>query len=825
MNCANCGSETSQDDRFCSACGTPLTQQPSAPPLAPGEGTANEDADRQPETSGTAAAQAGPPSLQEQVQTLQTTLYGLRGEVRRNAERLRVMERMFGIPDGLPAPRQPAQPQPTASQPAGTQATGQPVTTSEALPAVQHVVAAATPPLAPASQQAASGWTGPIGPWQRVQSLDWEWLFGGNWLARIGVVALIVGVGFFLKLAFDNQWIGEIGRVVLGIIGGLALLGLGEFWRRRYPALAQPLTGGGLAILYLAVYAAFSLYELIPPLPALGFFFLVTIAAAGLALRYEAVAIAVIGILSGFATPLLMADQQLSDQRVLLPYVLVLDLGVLALATFRNWRWFTLLGLIGSLLLFQFWREELDPGLLLAEVGLTVIFLIFVGATTLFHLLWRRTPGRFDQSLVMLNGMAYFLWSLDVMSGDLGEWMGGFAVILALFYGLLGYGILLRHREQVLHSLFAIGLALVFLTVAVPLQLDGPWVGVAWAVEGTVLIWLANVLGMPHFRLFALGAFAVMIVRVLVFDSLQVFGDAGFRSFLNFYTVTYAAAIVACYVAAYLLYREGVDRRSPEGERSIGSISSILESLQWVLFPALLTAGTVILTVGIPGQSDGVWTSVAWAVEGVALIGLSLRLGLVELRLFGLGVLAVTVVRLLAFDTFDVDSMLFRPIVNERFLAFAVGIAAFYLSAYALWRLPQRHVDPRERFLAPVMLTAASFLTLWVLSAEVIASVDSDYFDVPAGIADNVISLSLSILWAVYAGILLVAGITLRNRWVRLAGLGLLAIPIIKLFVFDTFDLEREYRVAAYLGLGAILVVGGFLYQRYSRVIRGFLLE
>ena len=819
MNCANCGSETSQDDRFCSECGTPLTQQPGAPPLAPGEGTANEDADRQPETSGTAAAQAGRPGLQEQVQTLQTTLDGLRGEVRRNAERLRVLERMFGVPDGLPAPQQPAQPQPTGSQPAATQAAGPPVTTSEALPPVQHVVTAATPPLAPASQQAASGWAGPAGPWQRVQSLDWEWLFGGNWLARIGVVALIVGVGFFLKLAFDNQWIGEIGRVVLGIIGGLALLGLGEFWRRRYPVLAQPLTGGGLAILYLAVYAAFSLYELIPPLPALGFFFLVTLAAAGLALRYEAVAIAVIGILSGFATPLLMADQQLSDQRVLLPYVLVLDLGVLALATFRNWRWFTLLGLIGSLLLFQFWREELDPGLLLAEVGLTVIFLIFVGATTLFHLLWRRTPGRFDQSLVMLNGMAYFLWSLDVMSDDLGQWMGGFAVILALFYGLLGYGILLRHREQVLHSLFAIGLALVFLTVAVPLQLDGPWVGVAWAVEGTVLIWVSNLVGISQFRLFAAGAFAILIVRVMIIDSIQVFDEAGLRPFLNYYTVTYAAAIASCYVGAYLLYREGMHRRGPEEERPA------LESLQSFLFPVLLVAGTVILTVGIPGQSNGVWTSITWAVEGVALIGLSLRLGLVELRLFGLGVLAVTVVRLLAFDTFDVDYMLFRPVINERFLAFAVGIAAFYLSAYALWRLPQRHVDPRERFLAPVMLIAASFLTLWVLSAEVIASVDSDYFDVPARIADNVISLSLSILWAVYAGVLLVAGIRLRNRWVRLAGLGLLAIPIIKLFVFDTFDLEREYRVAAYLGLGAILVVGGFLYQRYSRVIRGFLLE
>ena len=204
---------------------------------------------------------------------------------------------------------------------------------------------------------------------------------------------------------------------------------------------------------------------------------------------------------------------------------------------------------------------------------------------------------------------------------------------------------------------------------------------------------------------------------------------------------------------------------------------------------------------------------------------LSFRMGLIELRAFSVGVFVITIIRLLAFDTLSVDGDLFKPVINERFLAFAVGVGALYLAAYALWRWREVYFHQQERYLFPGFLAAANFLTLWILSAEIIASVDSAYFDVPADVAGNVISLSLSILWAVYAALLMVLGIVKRWRWVRTAGLALLAVPILKLFVFDTFSLEREYRVVAYLGLGLLLVAGGFLYQRYSRVIRGFLLE
>ena len=135
-------------------------------------------------------------------------------------------------------------------------------------------------------------------------------------------------------------------------------------------------------------------------------------------------------------------------------------------------------------------------------------------------------------------------------------------------------------------------------------------------------------------------------------------------------------------------------------------------------------------------------------------------------------------------------------------------------------------LPPNEaRILVPALLIAANVLTLWLLSAEVITSVDSDFFGVPARLVGNVMSLSLSILWATYAALLVVVGIITSSKVIRLAGLGLFAIPIIKLFVSDVFQLEQGYRVAAFLGLGGILVAGGFLYQRYSRIIRGFLLE
>ncbi len=99
----------------------------------------------------------------------------------------------------------------------------------------------------------------------------------GKWFAVIGIIALIFGVSFFLKFAFENNLIGVTGRVMLGLGAGLVLLVVGDYLARResYRAYSFYLTGGGLALLYLSIYAAFNFYQLISQYGAFGFMILV----------------------------------------------------------------------------------------------------------------------------------------------------------------------------------------------------------------------------------------------------------------------------------------------------------------------------------------------------------------------------------------------------------------------------------------------------------------------------------------------------------------------------------------------------------------------
>jgi uncharacterized membrane protein len=169
--------------------------------------------------------------------------------------------------------------------------------------------------------------------------------------------------------------------------------------------------------------------------------------------------------------------------------------------------------------------------------------------------------------------------------------------------------------------------------------------------------------------------------------------------------------------------------------------------------------------------------------------------------------------------------------VNERFLAFIIAIAATYLAVYLMWR--NRAKMPEWATPGSTLLVAANFLTLWVFSFEVwdyfgnlLALLRTGKYIGPslAGLR-NAQNLSLTALWAIYAVILLVIGIRWRKRWLRLGALALLLVSIIKVFVYDVWTLETVYRILALVGLGILLLVSGYLYQRYSKRIRGFLVN
>jgi uncharacterized membrane protein len=191
-----------------------------------------------------------------------------------------------------------------------------------------------------------------------------------------------------------------------------------------------------------------------------------------------------------------------------------------------------------------------------------------------------------------------------------------------------------------------------------------------------------------------------------------------------------------------------------------------------------------------------------------------------QLRSYGYGVFALMSGHLLIFRT-GIEISRHSPVFNERFLAFLIGMAAAYAAAYLLSR--SRDSFPDWRTPASTLIVGANFLTLWLLSFEVWGYFESQQATRLLMEGRSIQHLSLTALWALYAVILLAVGIVRRSRPVRVAGLGLLALPIIKLFVYDVFALEQVYRIIAFVGLGVILLASAYLYQRYSKAIKGFI--
>ena len=497
------------------------------------------------------------------------------------------------------------------------------------------------------------------------------------------MVALILGVAFFINLAIDRGWLGERERAILGVVAGLALLAAGEYFRNRYPVWAQTVAGGGVAVLYLAVYGAFALYGLIPPVVALASFALITLGGVLLSLRHESVGLAVFSIFGGFATPLLL-QKELPDERLLLAYVLVLDMGVLALASFRNWRWFTLLAWIGSLILFGFWMEELEPATPLAEIGITAIFLVFAGATIAFHIVRRQAAGMLDLALVTVNAIAYWLISYALLYDDYRPWMGGFTALLAAFYVLLVAGCQLRGEEQPTLRPYVAALAAGFAALAVPLQFEGPWISMAWGVEAVALVGLSIKFRMRELRRFGYLVFIVSAVWLLAVESPGAFRD-DLTPFLNLYMLSYAAAIALPALAGYLLHRS----------------RETLEPWERMAIPVAAVWAAIFAAIAVPLQLDGIWVSVAWAVEAAALVWLSFPLRLRQLRWFGYLVFAVSAVRLLSSDTPAALNEDLTPFLNLYMLSYAAAVALPALAGYLLHRFREA-LAPRERAAIPV---------------------------------------------------------------------------------------------------------------------------
>jgi uncharacterized membrane protein len=376
------------------------------------------------------------------------------------------------------------------------------------------------------------------------QGGELEKKIGQYWLNRVGIAAMLIGVSYFLKYAFENNWIGAGGRVAIGLLAGTGLVLWSERFRTKgYRAFSYSLKAVGIGTLYLSLWGAFQVYHLIPAAAAFLAMIVVTASSIALALSQDAELLASFAMIGGFATPALLSTGQ-NHQVALFSYVALLDIAILVMAVVKPWRRLLWGSFAGTIALYIGWSATyytLDQRLL------TVLFAAFFAAV--FAIIPLVTGDvrstRFSGPSVtlillpVLNAGIFFL-ALYYMYDLETETLTWFALALASVY--LGLGAAFKKRfpsedTKVIHLLH-VAIATAFITIAIPLKLEGQWITITWLVESAVLLWISVRTRTNFLRYLAVAALTLGVVRLLVYDQIHAQ-----MLFFNVRFLTYVIAV------------------------------------------------------------------------------------------------------------------------------------------------------------------------------------------------------------------------------------------------------------------------------------------
>jgi len=357
-----------------------------------------------------------------------------------------------------------------------------------------------------------------------VEQASLESRIGSHWLNRIGITAVLIGVSYFLKFAFDNNWIGAGGRVAIGLLAGIAVVVWSERFRGHgYKVFSYSLKAVGIGVLYLSLWASFQLYHLIPSGVAFTAMLAVTAATAALALAQHAEILAAFALSGAFLTPVLLSTG-VNREFELFGYVAILDAATLALVRFKPWRRLLLGSFVGTLVLYVGWYAEYytRPQLAITITFTTLFFAIFAIAPLLASA--GSSPGSVPQLVLifaLVNAVTYFLQVYAMYESVDKTATAWFALALAAVYIGLSRMAAPRYGEAAQEAirLMHLGLAVALMTVAIPIRLDAHWITIGWLIEAGFLLWLANRIKSDLLNAFAITALALGVVRLIVFDN------------------------------------------------------------------------------------------------------------------------------------------------------------------------------------------------------------------------------------------------------------------------------------------------------------------
>ena len=475
-----------------------------------------------------------------------------------------------------------------------------------------------------------------------------ELAVGQKWFLGIGVLILIIGVGFFLKYAFDQEWIGPAVQISLGFICGLGLLAFGNLCHRRnLRGLDVGVVAVGLGTLYLSSYSATQVHHLLPGSMALVLIFVTTAVGASLARLWTSQGLAILTFLGGYLAPLLFASGQI-DPWLFLGYLLILTLGSQILAYAQDWRHLYSGGAALTWLSLAVWSHRDYRKELFQE---TFLFTqILFAAYSLMPFL--RAVSKKEPSFL-----------LAVVNGLLCSWYSAFLLdyqklpdaIVSLSYAIVTLGLALLLWRQLapgLVSSWLIAQAVVFLLVFWAQTLSDDWVTVFWSAELVALYWVA---AKCNDRTLLFGTFLIGLAVVF-----QHFGSALAFIFEPPISQTFTAGIVGRWSAGLsvvtgLLLVAWLDHAG-KVEGTHQRLSHAFEALGVLSFFGFANLELYRFTTQFMRSIEVAGISVLWTLFAVGLMLIGVWMRRKAYRLSAIVLLIVTVLKVLAYDTAEVST-------------------------------------------------------------------------------------------------------------------------------------------------------------------------
>lgn len=595
---------------------------------------------------------------------------------------------------------------------------------------------------------------------------------GAQVFNRVGIIALMIGVTWFLKLAIDNQWIGPVGRILIGFIAGGGVVLWSEHFRcKGFPIFSYSLKAIGSGVLYLTLWAAQQLYHLLPPSAALGGMILVTVWNAYMAWAQNAELLGAYALAGGLATPVLLSTNG-NHEVFLFTYLLAIDVVTVALVRVKPWYRLLAGAFPATVLYFIIWYARFYEEPLFAVTSLFVGLFFFAFAvvplgTPAGDVASKEQPGRFARSIpsvILPLGNAAFgsLAMYSLMQDSERHW---FLPWLMLIFAAI-YLILTRVPQPRIPAAIHLSLAVVFLTIAIPLKVSGHWITVGWLAEGVALLWVATRVSSSRIEAteaasssaesgevllwLAAGSLVLGLSSVI---AMPFWYEVGTQA--EFFNRNLATAITAVFVFAVSLRLSLRARQTNPGQ------------LVWERFA--LAAALAIDTIAI-----------LVSLREIAVTSLSTQVGSpfwnadFGMALLGLGVLSAMSWGSLRIALTDQATLLWVQLSGGS--AIAANLVALLAGV--------REIN-----------------SLWPAT---VANPDSELQR----------ALAVSAFLMVYGAVLLTAGFWKGSAFIRWQALILLVFTIGKTFLYDMRNLSQGYRVVSFLGLGVLLMAVSFAYQR-----------